>query len=70
MKELANTLLNLPESIRTPFTLFYRGASKEAIAEELGLPIDEVTDRISQARQEIKNTISLDYTNISLTKVA
>lgn len=70
MKELIATVLTLPEDIRTPFTLFYKGVAKEDIAEQLNLSIDEVDAKIFQARQEIKNTIASDYGAIALVNVA
>lgn len=70
MKELIAKVLTLPENIRTPFSLFYRGVTKEDIAKQLNLSLDEVDDRIFQARQEIKNTIASDYSDIALVNVA
>ena len=70
MQEIFKTLSTLPENIRIPFTLFYKGICKRDIAEQLDLSIEEIDERIFQARKEIKNAIASDYDNITLTKVA
>lgn len=57
LKLLHKTIKNLPEDIRTPFTMFVAGMKYKEIAEKMDLPIGTIKSRLFFARKRLKKDL-------------
>ena len=64
MQELTQMVVELDDSIQTPFVMHYQGFKYQEIADDLHLPLGTVKSRIFFARKELKEKINRRYDNL------
>ena len=57
-KEISNTIMELGDDYRIPFTMFLDGYKYKEIAEELNLPLGTVKSRIFFTRKKLEKLLS------------
>ena len=60
-KHLKQMVDELDQIYKVPFKRYFAGFKYQEIADELGLPIGTVKNRIFQARAQLKDKLMLDY---------
>ena len=56
--EISNTILDLEDDYRIPFTMFLEGYKYKEIADELNLPLGTVKSRIFFTRKKLEKSLS------------
>lgn len=68
MKELNRLIMDLPDPVRLPFLMHFRGFKYKEIAREFNLPLGTVKSRIFFARKALQEKIKIDYTRTEVAR--